>query len=53
MSEELEAIAEGLMQHLGQVICEDFAGNRFRLTRAFVIGARTDDPGLVLRVVPG
>ena len=33
------------------VVVEDDHGHRYQITKAYAIGARTDDPGLVIRLM--
>lgn len=55
MSPELELL-HGLLtelkenEHSASLVVEDETGRRLSLLKAFTVGARTDDPGLVIRV---
>lgn len=57
LSSELELLARELasLRGLGRparLIVEDDRGGRWNIKKAYVIGARTHDPGLVIRLAP-
>ena len=47
----LAELAAGLDEHAGRIIVEGANGAQHRVARVLVIGAKTDDPGLIIRVV--
>jgi hypothetical protein len=48
--EELQDVAGLIQRHKDRIIIEDGYGGKREVVRAFVIGAGTNDPGLVLKV---
>lgn len=57
LSPELEQLHTALTalkdhEHLACLIVEDEFGQRWSIRKAYAVGARTDDPGLVIRLAP-
>jgi hypothetical protein len=48
--EQLRRAIDELPTHTAPILLEDVEGCQYELLRSRVIGAKTDDPGLVLKI---
>ena len=49
--DELKIAADLIAKHKESIFLEDEYGYKYEVVKASVIGAKTDDPGLLLKVV--
>lgn len=50
LSDKLQAAADALEAARGRLVIEDNYGSKYQVSRVFVVGRNTDDPGVVVRI---